>query len=56
MVIIYRHTTETEETNILKVKNPNWQEADRLAIYNRSRGFEIGTFQEQIQLVAGWRS
>ncbi len=35
--LVYRHATETEETNILNernmVKNPNWQEADQLAIY-----------------------
>ena len=34
-------------------KNPNWQEANQLAIYKRGRGFELGTtnrFQEQIQL------
>ena len=35
--IVYRHATETKETNISnkrnKVKIPNWQEADQLAIY-----------------------
>ena len=24
------------------VKNPNWQEADQLAIYKRGRGVELG--------------
>ena len=36
-----------------RVKNPNWSEANQLAIYKRGRGFELGTtnrFQEQIQL------
>jgi len=35
--LVYRHATLTTETNILnernRVKNPNWQEADQLAIY-----------------------
>ena len=25
------------------VKNPNWQEADQLAIYKRGRGVELGS-------------
>ena len=25
------------------VKNPNWPEANQLAIYKRGRGFELGT-------------
>ena len=25
------------------IKNPNWQEADQLAIYKHDRGFELGT-------------
>ena len=24
------------------IKNPNWQEADQLAIYNRNKGVELG--------------
>ena len=35
--LVYRHATETKETNISNkrnvVKNPNWLEADQLAIY-----------------------
>ena len=35
--LVHRHATETKETNISNehniVKNPNWQEADQLAIY-----------------------
>ena len=32
------------------VKNPNWQEADQLAIYKRGRGVELGTTKKQLQL------
>ena len=36
--------TETNNWNqTLQVKNPNWQEANQLAIYKRGRGFELGT-------------
>ena len=31
-------------------KNPNWQEADQLAIYKRGRGVEPGTTKNQLQL------
>ena len=34
------------------VKNPNWPEADQLAIYKCGRGFELGRSMKQIQLVA----
>ena len=34
------------------VKNPNWPEANQLAIYKRGRGFELGaTGEKQIQVV-----
>ena len=33
------------------VKNPNWPEANQLAIYKRGRGFELGATMKQIQLV-----
>ena len=33
------------------VKNPNWQEADQLAIYKRVRGVELGATEKQLQLV-----
>ena len=46
-------TNISNEHNI--VKNPNWQEADQLAIYKRDLGFELGTTEKQIPLVAGWR-
>ena len=33
-------------------KNPNWPEANQLAIYKRGRGFELGATEKQIQVVA----
>ena len=34
-----------------RVKNPNWPEANQLAIYKHGRGLELGTsYYEQIQL------
>ena len=32
------------------VKNSNWQEADQLAIYKRSRGVELGATEKQLLL------
>ena len=32
-------------------KNPNWPEANQLAIYKRGRGFELGATEKQIQVV-----
>ena len=32
------------------VKNPNWQEADQLAIYKHGRGVELGSTKKQLQL------
>ncbi len=29
------------------VKNPNWQEADQLAIYKHDQGFELGTTENK---------
>ena len=51
--LVYRHATRTAvqiKHNI--VKNPNWPEADQLAIYKCGRGFELGRSVKQIQLVA----
>jgi len=31
-----------------EVKNPNWQEADQLAIYKRSREAELGSGENNI--------
>ena len=33
------------------VKNPNWQEADQLAICKRGRGVELGATVKQLSLV-----
>ena len=33
------------------VMNPNWPEANQLAIYKRGQGFELGTTEKQIQVV-----
>ena len=30
------------QIELKRVKNPNWQEANQLAIYKRGRGFELG--------------
>ena len=42
-----------KETNISnehnRFKNPNWQEADQLAIYKRDRGVELGSTEKQLQ-------
>ena len=46
--------TETNNSNIIKlnrVKNPNWPEANQLAIYKHGRGFElVTTVNESMQL------
>ena len=45
---------QLKETNISnehnKLKNPNWREADRLAIYKHDRGVELGSTKKQLQL------
>ena len=33
------------------VKNPNWAEANQLAIYKCGRGFELGATEKQTQVV-----
>jgi len=33
------------------VKNPNWPEANQLAIYKRGRGFELGATEKQTQVL-----
>ena len=42
---MYRGNTITVKPVVFilaqKVKNPNWPEADQLAIYKRGRGFEL---------------
>ena len=32
------------------VKDPNWKEADQLAIYKRGRGVELGATEKQLLL------
>ena len=32
------------------VKNPNWREADQLAIYKRGWGVELASTEKQLQL------
>ena len=33
-----------------RLKNPNWREADQLAIYKHDRGVELGSTEKQLQL------
>ena len=33
-----------------RLKNPKWQEADQLAIYNHDRGVQLGSSEKQLQL------
>jgi len=45
----YTQTMITELSNEHnKVKNPNWQEADQLAIYKCSRQVELGATENNI--------
>ena len=50
--LVHRHATQTEgnkyEHN--RLKNPNWREADQLAIYKHDRGVELGSTKKQLQL------
>ena len=42
-----------ETNNVIKhniVKNPNWREADQLAIYKHDRGVELGSTEKQLHL------
>jgi len=32
------------------IENPNWREADHLAIYKHDRGVELGSTEIQLQL------
>ena len=34
-------------------KNPNWPEANQLAIYKRDRGFELGTTENKSSQLSG---
>ena len=35
------------------VKNPNWQEANQLALYRRGRGFEFGATEPELNPGSG---
>ena len=43
-----------KETNIStkhnRLKNPNWREADQLAIYKYDQGVELGSTEKKLQL------
>ena len=41
-------TNNAHEHNM--VKNPNWREADQLAIYKHDGGVELGSTEKQLQL------
>ena len=46
---------EVKERNIsnkhnIRLKNPNWREADQLAIYERNQGVALGYTEKQLQL------
>ena len=41
-------TNNANEHNM--VENPNWQEADQLAIYKRGQRVELGSTKYQLQL------
>ena len=51
---LFRANGRNDETNNANernmVKNPNWQDADQLAIYKRGRGVELGSTKKQLQL------
>ena len=35
------------------VKNPNWQEAEQLAIYKHNKGVKLGTTVKQLDQLSG---
>ena len=38
-----KHLKQIILLELNRVKNPNWPEANQLAIYKHGRGFELGT-------------
>jgi len=38
---------QTIQIELRRVKNPNWLEANQLAIYKRGRGFELVTIENK---------
>ena len=47
--LVHRHATQTEGNKYF-IKNPNWREADQLAIYKHDRGVELWSTEKQLQL------
>ena len=48
MPLKLKETNTSNEHN--RLKNPNWREADQLAIYKYDRGVELGSTEKQLQL------
>ena len=48
MSLKLKETNISNEHNMLK--NPNWREADQLAINKHYRGVELGSTEKQLQL------
>ena len=51
--LVHRHATQTEgnkyfKINVTGLKNPNWREADQLAINKHDRGVELGSTEKQL--------
>ena len=49
--LVHRHAKQLKQIIQIKhniVKNPNWPEADQLAIYKCGQGFELGRTVKQI--------
>ena len=44
---LFRDNEPIIQTKYNMAKNPNWQEANWLAIYKRGRGFELGTIENK---------
>ena len=44
---------QISEKKLNRVKNPNWQEADQLALYKRSLGVEPGTTSNKSRWLVG---
>ena len=44
---LFRDNEPIIQTKYNMAKNPNWQEANRLAIYKRGWGFELGTTENK---------
>ena len=49
MPLKLKETNVSNEHN--RHKNPNWRDADQLAMYKHDRGIELGSTKKQLQLV-----